>query len=244
MIDKWLKAGVLEGGTLSRTDTGTPQGGVISPLIANYYLHHVLDKWFTEVVQPRLRQRSSLVRYADDFVLTFADAGDGQRVLRVLGKRLGRYGLQLHPVKTSFVDMRRPCGKRGRAAHTTFDFLGFTHVWARSRRGWWVLRQYTARKRYARGLKEVARWCKKHRHKSLTEQQARLASVIRGHCNYYGQTGNGRRLTRFRSEVVGIWRKWLSRRSRTSRVSWKRMKEILREHPLPSARVVHSIYAT
>ena len=177
-------------------------------------------------------------------MLTFADAGDGRRVLNVLGKRLGRYGLQLHPEKTSYVDLRRPRGKCGHVARTTFDFLGFTHAWARSRKGRWVLRQSTARKRYARRLKAVAKWCRKHRHKPLREQQARLASIIRGHCNYYGRTGNGRRLTRFRHQVATIWRKWLSRRSRTSRVNWGRMKEILRAHPLPLARVVHSIYAT
>lgn len=244
MTDKWLKAGVLEDGTLHRSDTGTPQGGVVSPLIANAFLHHVLDRWFVETVQPRLRGDSQLVRYADDFVMTFADRRDGQRVLAVLGKRLARYGLSLHATKTHYVDFRRPHGAQDRGARASFDFLGFTHVWGRSRRGYWVVRQFTAKKRMARSLKAVTEWCRRHRHAPLEQQQARLASVIRGHCNYYGVTGNGKRLSQFRYQVVRTWQKWLSRRSRKSRVNWERMGEILRRYPLPNATVMRSRYAT
>ena len=244
MIDKWLRAGVLEDGVLSHSQTGTPQGGVVSPLMANYYLHHVLDRWFAEAAQPRLRGSSQLVRYADDFVLTFADAGDGQRVLAVLGKRLKRYGLTLHATKTHYVDFRPPQGKRGHGSPTRFDFLGFTHVWGRSRRGNWVVRQLTAKGRYARALKAVAEWCKKHRHAPLDAQQRHLGSVIRGHCNYYGLTGNGKRLSQFRYETACIWRRWLSRRSRKSRINWERMQALLKQYPLPPAKVVRSIYVT
>ena len=244
MIDRWLKAGVLEDGTLQRARKGTPQGGVISPLLANIFLHHVLDKWFAETVQPRLRGSSQLVRYADDFVLTFAYATDGQRVLHVLGKRLERFGLKLHATKTRYVDFRPPQGGSGRESRPSFDLLGFTHVWGRTRRGKWALRRYTAKKRFARAVKAVNDWCKKHRHLSLPAQQAHLSSVIRGHCQYYGLTGNGRRLAQFRHQMIRIWRKWLSRRSRKSHINWKRMQEVLRSHPLPTARVVHSIYVT
>ncbi len=244
MIDRWLKAGVLEAGTLHKSETGTPQGGVISPLIANLFLHHVLDRWFAETVQPRLRGASQLVRFADDFVLTFADGGDGQRVLAVLGKRLGRFGLTLHATKTRYVDFRPPQNAGGHEPHASFDFLGFTHVWGRSRRGYWVVRQLTAKQRLARGLQAVNEWCKKHRHAPLAEQQKRLASVIRGHCNYYGLTGNSKRLGQFRYQVVRLWQKWLSRRSRKSRVNWERMTEVLRRYPLPPAKVVRTIYAS
>ena len=244
MIDCWLRAGVLEAGTLHKSESGTPQGGVVSPLIANLFLHYVLDRWFVETVQPRLRGASQLVRFADDFVMTFAEAADGQRVLAVLGKRLGRYGLTLHATKTHFVDFRPPPEAGGHGPHTSFDFLGFTHIWGRSRRGYWVVRQLTAKQRLARGLKAVNEWCKRHRHAPLPDQQKRLASVIRGHCNYYGLTGNGKRLGQFRYQVVRIWQKWLSRRSRKSRVNWDRMTEVLYRHPLPPAKVVRTIYAS
>ena len=180
---------------------------------------------------------------ATRLVMTFAEAGDGQRVLAVLGKRLARFGLTLNATKTHYVDFRRPRGARGPGPQASFDFLGFTHVWARSVRGYWVLRQVTAKKRFARALQSAKAWCKRHRHAPLAAQQARLASVIRGHCNYYGITGNSKRLSQFRHEVVCIWKKWLSRRSRKSRVNWERMARILQTYPLPPAKVVRSIYA-
>ena len=183
MIDKWLSAGVLENGTLQKADTGTPQGGVISPLLANLFLHYVLERWFAETVQPRLRGASQLVRCAEDFVMTLATAGDGQRVLAVLGQRLGRYGLTRNAAKTHYVDFRPARGARGQESPASFDFLGFSHVWGRSRRGYWVVRQTTSKQRFARGLRAVKEWCKRHRHAPLAEQQERLASAIRGHCN-------------------------------------------------------------
>ena len=236
MLDKWLAAGVLEEGILQRTGKGTPQGGVISPLIANIYLHHVLDQWFEQVVRPRLRGRCLLVRYADDFVMLFEYDRDGQRVLDVLGKRLGRYGLRLHPEKTRYLDFRpqrtRECGKGA-----AFDFLGFTHYWARSRRGYPVVRQTTAKSRYARALQSVNDWCRRHRHDALSKQWAHLSSVLRGHGNYYGRRGNSARLSSFRYEVTHIWRKWLSRRSRKSRLTWNKMQALLRRYPLPRPRI-------
>ena len=236
MLDKWLKAGVLEEGALQRTGKGTPQGGVISPLLANIFLHHVLDEWFEREVKPRLRGRGLLVRYADDFVLLFEHDRDGQRVLAVLGKRLGRYGLRLHPDKTRYVDFRpkRPYG-RGKGA--AFDLLGFTHYWVRSRRGYAVVRQTTAKSRVARALRAVNDWCRRHRHAPLPKQWAHLVSVLRGHGNYYGLRGNSVRLASFLYHVTRIWRKWLSRRSRTSRLTWVRMRELLRRYPLPRPRV-------
>ena len=236
MLDKWLKAGVLDKGVLTRSETGTPQGGVVSPLISNVFLHHVLDEWFETVVTPLMRGQCRLVRYADDALLLFETERDARRVLDVLGKRLGRYGLTLHPTKTRFVDFR-PKRQRGHNGDATFDFLGFTHVWAKSRKGYPVVRRRTAKGRFARAVKSVKDWCRFNRHKPLGDQQAHLARVIRGHCNYYGIRGNSTTIARFRHEVIGNWRKWLSRRHRRGRVNWERMTDILRRFPLPTTRI-------
>ena len=208
-LGKWLKAGVLEEGVLLRTGKGTPQGGVISPLLANLFLHHVLDQWFEREVKPRLRGQGLLVRYADDAVMLFENDWDGQRVLAVLGKRLGRYGLRLHPDKTRYLDFR-PNRLGGRGKSATFDFLGFTHYWVRSQKGHPVVRRTTAKNRFARALRAVNDWCRRHRHDTVPKQWEHLASVIRGHGNYYGLRGNSVRLSSFRHEVARIWRKWLS----------------------------------
>ena len=241
MIDKWLKAGVLEKGVLRRTAGGTPQGGVISPLLANIYLHHVLDEWFEGVVRPRLHGRCLLVRYADDAVIAFEDHLSGKRLLDVLGKRLGRYGLQLHPTKTRFVDFRfkRPHGRHPATVGTTFNFLGFTHVWGLSRRGKNVVRQITAKDRYARALASVTEWCRRNLHRPFREQHARLSRMIRGHCAYYGITGNGDRVRWYHHKLVRIWKKWLRRRGRHSNLPWSRFRTMLARHPLPSATIVH-----
>jgi RNA-directed DNA polymerase len=245
MIDKWLKAGVLDEGVLSRSAGGTPQGGVISPLLSNIYLHHVLDEWFETVARPRLRGRSMLVRYADDAVMAFEDRASGMRMLDVLGKRLGRYGLTLHPDKTRFVDFRatRPGGEPPDGDATTFDFLGFTHVWGKSRKGFDVVRQITAKDRYARALASVTQWCRRNLHRPFREQHAHLSRVIRGHCAYYGRTGNRRRIGWYHNQLVRIWRKWLVRRGLQGNLTWPRFAAILKRHPLPPARIVHQYAA-
>ncbi len=242
MIDKWLKAGVLEEGTLHRPVAGTPQGGVISPTLSNIFLHHVLDKWFEDEVRPRLRGNCQLVRFADDFVVALEDRQSGKRLLDVLGKRLGRYGLTLHEAKTRYVDFRRrrPYGRHWMASATTFDFLGFTHVWGRSLRGKDVVRQITAKGRFARALKSVQDWCKSNRHLPIKAQHDYLVRAIRGHYAYYGLTGNGKRLEWFRYQVARTWRKWLARRSRRRCLTWDRMNEILKRYPLPSVKFVRS----
>ena len=246
MIDKWLKAGVLEEDALHRPVAGTPQGGVISPMLSNVYLHHVLDEWFENVAKPRLHGRCQLVRFADDFVIALEDRHSGKRMLDVLGKRLGRYGLTLHETKTRYVDFRRrrPYGRHWMASATTFDFLGFTHVWGRSMQGKDVVRQITAKGRFARALKSVHDWCKRHRHLPIEAQRDHLAKVIRGHCAYYGLTGNGKRLGWFRYQVVRIWRKWLARRSRLRCLNWDRMAVILKRLPLPPVTFTRSWQST
>src|SRR5260370_29197747 len=217
MIDKWLKAGAVEDGFLRRTTEGSPQGGVISPCLSNVFLHHVLDEWFETVVKPRLRGECVLVRFADDALMAFDNIDDAKRVLSVLGKRLGGYGLTLHPDKTRLVDFR-PQRRQG-ARHpetdgTSFDFLGLTHVWGRSRNGKNMVRQVTAKDRYARAVAAVTAWCREHRHWSFRDQHRRLSSMMRGHFAYYGVGGHSWRLRWLANQAVRVLRKWLSRRHR------------------------------
>ena len=242
MIDKWLNAGAVENGLLRRTTMGSPQGGVVSPCLSNIFLHHVLDEWFETEVRPRLHGDCTLARYADDAVMAFDNIVDAKRVLAVLGKRLGRFGLTLHPAKTRLVDFRPRRTESTRHPETdgtNFDFLGLTHVWGRSRRGKDMVLQVTAKDRFARGLAAVSDWCRKNRHRSIRDQHSHLSSMLRGHFAYYGVGGNGRRVRWFAHQVVRTWQKWLSRRDRQSVVRWTRLNEILKRHPLPPARIVH-----
>lgn len=241
MIDKWLKAGVLDGGQLRRSDMGTPQGGVISPLLANVFLHYVLDEWFASEVGPRMKGRHVLVRFCDDFVMAFEDFLDCQRVLAVLGKRVGRFGLTLHPEKTRMVDFRfkRPDGRHPATQATTFNFLGFTHVWGKSLKGKNVIYQRTAKDRYARALRSIHGWCRRNRHRPVPEQHARISRMMQGHFAYYGITGNNRRIRWYAHRVEKTWRMWLSRRMRGKPMRWDRFVRILEKHPLPRARIVH-----
>jgi len=238
-IDKWLKAGVMESGMVHHPDEGTPQGGVISPLLANVYLHEVLDTWFAREVQPRLRGASRLIRYADDVVIAFEHEGDARRVLKVLPLRFGRFGLTLHPEKTRLIDFRRPRGSGPRPE--TFDLLGFTHYWGKSLKGAWVVRKKTAADRFRRGLKRIALWCRQHRHLALREQHAALSRKLQGHYAYFGVTTNGEWLVRFRYRVLCAWRKWLDRRNQRNPMPWDRYAKLLVRFPLPRARVVHSV---
>ena len=246
LLGKWLHAGVLDQGCLTYPEAGTPQGGVISPLLANVYLHYVLDVWFEQEVKPRLKGRAFLIRYADDFVIGFACEEDARRVLEVLPKRFGKYGLTLHPDKTRLVAFGRPTIKALASAEAgpreSFDFLGFTHYWGRSRRGFAVVKRRTSRSRFSRALGKIADWCRRHCHLPLREQQQTLGQKLRGHFGYYGITGNLKALQRFRVEVLRRWRKWLGRRHRGGYWSWSRFGELLQRFPLPLARVVHSVY--
>ena len=238
LIGKWLNAGVLEDGSLARPSSGTPQGGVISPLLANVFLHAVLDVWFETQVKPRMRGRAFLVRYADDFVLVFSRRDDAERVYDVLPKRFARFGLTLHPEKTKLLDFTRPgASKRPQS----FDFLGFTHLWARSRRGSWVVKQQTAATRLRRALRAVSDWCRRHRHLPISAQREALSRKLRGHCAYYGITGNSRALWRFRAGVLRTWRKWLMRRSNAARRPWSWWNLLCADYPLPPVHAVHSV---
>jgi RNA-directed DNA polymerase len=242
LIGKWLNAGVMEDGALEYPEAGTPQGGVISPLLANIYLHEVLDEWFARQVVPRLAGRATIVRYADDVLIICEREADARRVLEVLPKRLAKYALTLNPEKTRLVDFRRPDRRAGASSFNdgnacsrpgTFDLLGFTHYWAKSRKGYWVVKQKTAADRFRRALKRTADWCRRHRHDPVREQWAALRQKVSGHFGYFAIIGNSQALYTFRRRVGCVWRKWLSRRSQRAELSWVAMNRLLAQYPLP-----------
>jgi len=223
-------------------------GGVISPLLSNIFLHYVLDVWFERDVKPRLGDRAFLIRYADDVVIGFRAGRDAQRVLEVLPKRLGKYGLTIHPTKTRLVPFRPSCrwanDDRGEPTEApgTFDLLGFTHFWAHSRQGYWVIKQKTANDRFSRSVRSIDLWCQANRHRPLGEQQAKLNEKLRGHYAYYGVTGNSGALSRFLHEVGRRWSKWLNRRNRLRSMTWAKFGRIIGRYPLAPVRTMHSLY--
>ena len=243
LIGKWLRAGILEDEQLRLPTEGTPQGGVVSPILANIYLHYVLDQWFHETVLRHLRGRAFLVRYADDFIIGFTRTDDAQRVMAVIDKRFAKFGLTIHPTKTKLVRFGKPRhhGRGGPSERPeTFDFLGFTHYWARSRRGHWVIKRQTSRSRFNRAVRAISDWCRKNRHLPVAEQHASLIRKLRGHCAYYGITGNSPKLSAFRRCLVRTWFKWLRRRHRR-RPNWDWFNRLLERYPLPSATPIHSV---
>jgi len=248
LIDKWLSAGVAEDGSVSYPDAGTPQGGVVSPLLSNVFLHYVLDLWFEQDVKPRMRGRAFLIRYADDFVIGFQNEHDAHRVMDVVPKRFGRVGLTVHPTKTKLVPFRQP-PYRARSRRElrdnrpgTFDLLGFTHYWGQSQKGHWVVKLKTASDRFSRAVRSIDSWCRDHRHWSLKDQQQKLNEKLRGHYAYYGVTANSGALSRFLWEVERCWRKWLNRRNRIRTMTWQKFRRLLQQYPLARVRTVRSIY--
>jgi RNA-directed DNA polymerase len=243
LIRKWINMGVIEEGRLLMSETGTGQGQPISPILANIYLHHVLDEWFEEVVKPRLKGEAHEIRFADDAILCFEHKEDAEKVLSVLPKRFAKYGLTLHPEKTRLLEFGRDASRNARRQGkkpATFDFLGFTHICARSRRGKFTVHVKTMSKRLRRGLKAIAEWCREHRHDPVNEQQKTLNAKLRGHYQYYGRPTNYRSLWQFYRRVCRIWREWLSRRTRGRPLTWERYMELLRQHPLLLPRIMHA----
>jgi RNA-directed DNA polymerase len=238
LIGKWLNAGVLEDGAVTRSETGSPQGGVVSPILANIFLHEVLDVWFHRNARPRLHGRAHLVRYADDAVLLFEHEEDARRIMAVLPKRFDKYGLTLHPEKTRLVQFRRPDRMQRRDEDDdgpdepgTFDFLGFTIHWGKSLAGKWVVKTRTAADRFRRTLRRIFEWCKKHRHAPLEAQRNALNAKLHGHYSYFGRVGNCERLWTLLHWVKRIWQRWLRERSQRG-LSWAAMKRLLQHYPL------------
>lgn len=213
-------------------------------MLANIYLHEVLDKWFEQEVKPRLKGRGFLVRYADDAVLGFSSEEDARRVMAVLPKRFEKYGLTLHPDKSRLVRFQAPCrggyDRDDADGPGTFDFLGFTHHWGRTRRGGWSIKQWTARDRFGRALRRISEWCRRFRHEPLRDQHTTLSQKLHGHYGYYGITGNSAALARFRYEVQRVWHRWLARRSQRRRLTWDRFNELMKRFELPPPITRHS----
>jgi len=239
VIGKWLNAGVMDGGKLEYPGKGTPQGGVISPMLSNLFLHEVLDDWFVKVVKPRLRGRASIVRFADDAVIICELKEDAERIYKVLGKRFEKYGLKIHPEKTKLLDFKKP-GEGQRKGSSSFTFLGFTHYWTKSRKGRWMVGRKTDRKKLKRAITTINAWCRANRHKPMQEQWEMLKAKISGHYAYYGISLNAQSITEFYTQVVTVWLKWLNRRGWQGRLNWKTFMNHLKAWPLPKPRIVHS----
>lgn len=241
VLGKWLKAGVMEGGTIHYPEEGTPQGGVISPLLSNLYLHEVLDKWFEEEIRPRLRGRAQLIRFADDVIIVFEIKEDADRVQGVIVKRFERFGLTVHPEKTRLVQYAKPDNEGGDT--NTFDFLGFTHYWGKSRFGQWIPKRKTAKSRLKRSIRKVYLWCEANRHLPIGEQWKTLCGKVRGHYNFFGITFNSKSIALFFEQAKRSWQKWLNRRNRENNMDWEKFNRLLVRYPLPQPRIVHSYAA-
>lgn len=243
LIRKWINVGVIDEGRLLTTKTGTGQGQVISPLLANIYLHYVLDKWFEDDIKPRLRGEAYEIRYCDDFIFCFRYQEDAERVLKVLPKRFGKFGLSLHPEKTRLIEFGRfameNARRRGEKKPATFDFLGFTHICARSRGGNFTIHVRTMRKRLRRSVAHVSAWCQHHRHDPVEKQCEILNSKLRGHYRYYGRPTNHGSLWRYHRLVRRIWKKWLNRRTRGNALNWDTYVKLLDRYPLLQPYISH-----
>ncbi|MBI5571670.1 MAG: group II intron reverse transcriptase/maturase [Desulfomonile tiedjei] len=243
LVGKCLHVGVMDGEDYSESEDGTTQGSIISPLLGNVYLHYVLDVWFEQEVKPRLKGKAYLVRYADDFVMGFELEEDAKRVYEVIEKRFEKYHLELHPDKTRLLSFGKPLASQERGKGPgTFDFLGFTHYWRRSPKGFWVPALKTRKARLRKANLAITDFCKRHRHKPVKEQHAALIRRLRGHMNYFGVNGNIRALRILKAQAERIWHNWLNRRSQRSRLTWGRFKDLLKDFPLPTPQIKVQIW--
>lgn len=243
LIGKCLHVGVLDGEAVVEPELGTVQGSVLSPVLGNVYLHYVLDRWFETEVKPRLRGKATLIRYCDDFIIGFEREDDAQRVRAVLEKRLGRFGLTLHPDKTRLLPFGRPSTtQQSGQGPASFDFLGFTFYWRRTRRGHWRMGCKTRRASLRRAKQALYEWCRRHRHQPVEAQHAALGRRLRGHFNYFGVNGNFPSLVRLVEGTKRAWYKWLCRRSQRKRLTWERFTDFLRQKPLPRPQITVQIW--
>ena len=237
MIDKWLKAGILEDGSVSYPSEGTPQGGSISPLLSNIYLHYVLDEWFIEQIQPLLEGQSFIIRYADDFLLGFTRKEDAERVMRVLPKRLGKYGLTLNTEKTKLIELQ---GREGRKP-STFDFLGFTHYMGKSQKGRAILKRKTSSKKLCASLKRMNEWLRHNRNKRVDELIELMNQKLRGHYGYYGITFNSKQIDYYYEQCKRLLYHWLIRRGGKPVWNWEKYNKLICEwNPLITPKIYHS----
>ena len=240
LIGMWVHVGVLEEGQRVMSENGVPQGAPISPILANIFLHLVLDEWFQRQVRPRMGGNCFLVRYADDFVMGFSLKSDAERVYQVLPKRFERYGLRIHPEKSRVVQFSRPYWKRGKGPGN-FAFLGFTHYWAKTRSGGWTIKRKTQGKRLSRFLSGIGDWCKENLHEAMGEQHRSLSAKLRGHYQYYGVRGNYKMLEVAYEHTRIMWKKWLGRRNSKNRMNWEKFAAKVEQlFALPLPRIVHA----
>ena len=246
LIRRFLKAGYMDAGLLVPTERGTPQGGNLSPMLSNIFLHYVLDLWFEKKIRPQVRGACYMVRYADDFVCMVQYQDDARHIEQALRERFAKFGLELHSEKTrtiSFGRYERENAQRQRRKANTFDFLGFTHFCGKSRNGKFIVGRQTSLKKFRQKCKEMNDWLRKIRnHKKAKELWPILAAKLRGHYQYYGVSGNMRSLNRFYLKTLRLTRKWLNRRSQRKRFYWKGFIEYLNHYPLPRPRIEHNFY--
>jgi group II intron reverse transcriptase/maturase len=240
LIGMWLHVGVLEEGQVVRSEDGTPQGAPISPILANIFLHTVLDEWFQNEVRPRMKGNCFIARFADDFVAGFTLRSDAERVFQVLPKRFERYGLRIHPEKSRMVQFSRPYWRQGKGTGS-FAFLGFTHYWAKTREGGWTIKRKTLGKRLCRFLSGIDDWCKENRHEAVEGQYRTLSAKLRGHYQYYGVRGNYKMLEVAYEHTQQVWKRWLTRRNSKNRMSWADFEaKVLEFFKLPKPRIIHA----
>jgi len=240
LIGMWLHVGVVEGDRITNQEMGTPQGAPISPILANIFLHTVLDEWFQKDVRPRMNGNCFLARFADDFVMGFSLKSDAERVYRVLPKRFERYGLRIHPEKSRMVQFSRPYWKQGKGPGS-FAFLGFTHYWGKTLSGGWTIKRKTQGKRLSRFLSGVGDWCKENLHEPMAKQYGILSAKLRGHYQYYGVRGNFKMLEVVYEGTRAKWKKWLSRRNSKDRMGWEKFAaQVEAIFDLPKPRIVHA----
>ncbi len=246
LIRRFLKAGYFEAGQIVATEHGTPQGGNLSPILSNIFLHYVLDLWFEKTAKPHVRGACYLVRYADDFICMVQYKDDARRIEQALRERFAKFDLELHPEKTrviSFGRYERQNAKQQNRRTNTFDFLGFTHYCGTSRKGKFIVGRKTNRKKFRMKCKEMNDWLRKIRNfKKAKEWWPVLQAKLRGHYQYYGISGNMRSLQRFYSLTMRMTLKWLNRRSQRKSFSWKMFYKYLEHYPLPRPKIVHSLY--
>jgi hypothetical protein len=246
MVKRFLRAGIYEDGNVNVSDEGTPQGGVISPLLANIYLHYALDLWFEKAYRKTCTGYARLIRYADDFVVCFQYKTDAERFHEELGKRLGKFGLEVEPTKTKVMEFGRFAVKHARSIGKraeTFDFLGLTHYCGTRKDGkGFRMKRVTARKKFIAKLKAFKEWLKKSRNMKAKDLWETAKAKLRGHYNYYGVTDNLCGIKRFDREVVKLLFKWFNRRGKRNSLSWEKFEEMLKRYPLPKPRIRVSMF--
>lgn len=240
LIRKWLKAGILEEeGKVINPQTGTPQGGIVSPVLANIYLHHVLDQWFEERVRACSRGAVMFNRYADDFISAFEDKADAQDYLQALGERLKEYGLELALDKTRMIRFSRFEVEN----NESFEYLGFEFRWERSQKGKAVVKRRTARKKLRNSVANLTEWCRKSRHWKISRLMNQLASKLRGYWNYYGVIGNQESQWEFYRQVQRLLYQWLNRRSQHASYTWAGLRALFQHYRIPRPRVTEVVKA-